>query len=80
MLASAVGPGSLDRLATTPRDAHGHVCALAGWVLGYAILFTIQMTSAGLLVPAGWTIWFLDVNPYWLALEPVVSPGTYRSE
>ncbi len=51
---------------------------LAGWVLGYGILFTIQMTSAGRLVPAGWTAWFLQVNPYWLALEPIVSPSTYR--
>ena len=40
----------------------------------------IRMTSAGRLVPAGWTAWFLDVNPYWLALEPILSPGTYQYE
>ncbi len=51
---------------------------LAGWVMGYGILFMIRTTAAGRLVPAGWTRWFLDVNPYWLALEPIVSPSTFR--
>ena len=51
---------------------------LAGWVMGYGILFMIRFTAAGRLVPAGWPAWFLDVNPYWLALEPIVSPGTYQ--
>ena len=51
---------------------------LAGWVMGYGILFMIRTTSAGRLVPAGWTAWLLDVNPYWMALEPIVSPSTMR--
>ncbi len=51
---------------------------IAGWVLGYAILFMIRMTLAGRLIPAGCTAWFLSVNPYWLALEPIFSPSTYR--
>ncbi len=51
---------------------------LAGWVMGYGILFMIRFTAAGRLVPAGWPAWFLDVNPYWLVLEPIVSPSTYQ--
>ncbi len=51
---------------------------LVGWVMGYGILVMIRTTAAGRLVPAGWTRWFLDVNPYWLALEPIVSPSTFK--
>ncbi len=51
---------------------------LAGWVMGYGILFMIRTTAAGRLLPAGWTPWLLKVNPYWLALEPVVSPGSFK--
>jgi ABC-type transport system involved in multi-copper enzyme maturation permease subunit len=49
---------------------------LAGWVMGYGILFMIRTTPAGRLVPGGWTTWFLDVNPFWLTLEPIFSPST----
>jgi hypothetical protein len=51
---------------------------LVGWVLGYPILVTIQMTSAGPFIPAGWTGWFLDVNPYWLALQSILAPHSFR--
>ncbi len=51
---------------------------LAGWVMGYGILFMIQTTSAGLLVPSGGPQSFLHINPYWLALEPIVSPDTFQ--
>jgi ABC-type transport system involved in multi-copper enzyme maturation permease subunit len=51
---------------------------LAGWVLGYPILVTIRQTSAGGLIPGGWMHWLRDVNPYWLALGPVVRPGAVR--
>jgi ABC-type transport system involved in multi-copper enzyme maturation permease subunit len=53
---------------------------LAGWVLGYAVLFTIQMTSVGRLLPVGVTGWFRDVNPYWLALEPIYGTGPNRPD
>jgi ABC-type transport system involved in multi-copper enzyme maturation permease subunit len=53
-------------------------CLLGGWVLGYGILFTIRMTALGRLVPAGWVAGFLEVNPFWLALRPIVDPRDYR--
>ncbi len=52
---------------------------LVAWVLGYPILFTIRMTAAGRLIPGSWLRWFLEINPFWLALEPVIQPGSSRT-
>jgi ABC-type transport system involved in multi-copper enzyme maturation permease subunit len=49
---------------------------LMGWVLGYPILITIQLTALGRWLPGGWTHWLLEVNPYWLALGPVLGLGS----
>jgi ABC-type transport system involved in multi-copper enzyme maturation permease subunit len=51
---------------------------LLGWVLGYPVFQIIQTTSAGPYVPSGWTGWLLDVNPYWLALETILAPNSFR--
>ena len=48
---------------------------LVGWVLGYPILFTIRTTAAGRLIPGAWLRWFLEINPIWLVLAPVLQPG-----
>jgi hypothetical protein len=53
---------------------------LVAWVLGYPTLFMIRMTSLGGYLPGWWTQWFLDVNPYWLTLEPIVSPASDQLE
>lgn len=51
---------------------------MAGWVLGYPILMTIRMTVAGGLIP-GWLMqWLLEINPFWLAMAPVLRPGSLQ--
>ncbi|HZW34305.1 MAG TPA: ABC transporter permease subunit [Isosphaeraceae bacterium] len=49
---------------------------LAGWVLGYPILMMIRMTTVGRLIPGSWTLWLREVNPFWLAMAPVLWPGS----
>jgi ABC-type transport system involved in multi-copper enzyme maturation permease subunit len=49
---------------------------LLGWVLGYPILLSIQLTTLGRWLPRGMVHWFLDVNPYVLVLGSVFSPGS----
>jgi hypothetical protein len=52
---------------------------LVAWVLGYPTLFMIRMTAVGGLIP-GWCMrWMLDVNPFWLALGPVVDTSASHS-
>jgi hypothetical protein len=52
---------------------------LVAWVLGYPTLFMIRMTAVGVLVPGWWMHWLLDVNPYWLALGPVIDANASHS-
>jgi ABC-type transport system involved in multi-copper enzyme maturation permease subunit len=51
---------------------------MVGWVLGYPIVFTIRMTAVGRLIPGWWMPWLLDINPFWLALAPVLGAGAWR--
>jgi ABC-type transport system involved in multi-copper enzyme maturation permease subunit len=51
---------------------------LVGWVLGYPILVAIQLTAIARWIPRGLVQWFLDVNPYWLTLGPILSSGARR--
>jgi ABC-type transport system involved in multi-copper enzyme maturation permease subunit len=53
---------------------------LSGWVLGYPILMTIRMTAVGGLVPGEAMRWLRDVNPAWLAMAPILRPGSSRSD
>jgi ABC-2 family transporter protein len=53
---------------------------LSGWVLGYPILMTIRMTAVGGLIPGEAMRWLRDVNPAWLAMAPVMRPGSSRSD
>ena len=48
--------------------------------LGYPILLTIRLTALGGLIPGSWMRWLRDVNPFWLAMAPVLRPGSSRSE
>jgi hypothetical protein len=43
-------------------------------VLGYPILMTIRMTTVGTLIPGWWMRWLLAINPFWLAMAPVLRP------
>ena len=52
---------------------------MAGWVLGYPILFTIRMTPLGGLIPGSWMRPLLEINPVWLAMAPVLRPDSSRS-
>ncbi len=53
---------------------------LAGWALGYPVLSTIRLTPLGGLIHGSWMRWLLDVNPFWLAMAPVLRPGSSRPE
>jgi ABC-type transport system involved in multi-copper enzyme maturation permease subunit len=53
---------------------------LAGWVLGYPTLMMIRMTTLGGLIPGWWLRWSRDVNPFWLAMAPVLRPGSPRTD
>jgi ABC-type transport system involved in multi-copper enzyme maturation permease subunit len=55
----------------------GGYLLLLGWVLGYPTLMGIQMTVVGRFIPGGWTGWFLEVNPFWFVLQPILSPHSY---
>jgi ABC-type transport system involved in multi-copper enzyme maturation permease subunit len=52
---------------------------VAGWVLGYPILTIIQMTAVGGLIPGWWMPWLREINPFWLAMAPVLGLGTPQS-
>jgi hypothetical protein len=52
---------------------------LAGWALGYPILQVIRMTAVGGLIPGDTMRWLRDVNPFWVAMAPVLRPGSSRS-
>jgi hypothetical protein len=52
---------------------------LAGWVLGYPVLTMLRLTTLGGLIPGTLLRWLRDVNPFWLAMAPVLQPGPSRS-
>jgi ABC-type transport system involved in multi-copper enzyme maturation permease subunit len=79
---AALGSALALALSLAVRRLHETLVAtyalLLGWVLGYPILFMIQMTAVGRLIPAGLTGRALDANPFWLALDPVLSRRPYE--
>ena len=52
---------------------------LAGWAVGYPILLTIRLTALGGLIPGSWMRGIRDVNPFWVAMTPILRPGSSRS-
>ncbi len=53
---------------------------LAGWSVGYPILLIIRLTALGGLIPGDLMRWLRDVNPFWLAMTPILRPGSSRSD
>jgi ABC-type transport system involved in multi-copper enzyme maturation permease subunit len=52
---------------------------LAVWVLGYPVLTIIRITTIGRLIPGSLLRWSRDVNPFWLAMAPVLQAGSSGS-
>jgi hypothetical protein len=82
--AAAVGCALALLLSIGARRFHEALVAayvlLAGWSLGYPILQIIRLTAVGGLIPGDAMRWLRDVNPFWLALAPILRPGSARSD
>jgi ABC-2 family transporter protein len=80
---AAVGCALALLLSIGARKFHEALVAtyvmLAGWALGYPILQIIRTTSVGGLIPGEPLRWLRDINPFWLAMTPVLRPGLSRS-
>ena len=88
LLAVTVGTAALGctlalALSVAARRFHEVLVAtyvlLAGWSLGYPILMIIRMTAVGGLIYGSWVRWLRDVNPFWIAMAPILRPGSSRS-